>query len=83
MLNLIQAVRLLGLNDDELINFCTSSGSWFSICTSVKRLRQRADMKAIRVYKISPHHDRFDIEVSWEFVIAPEDMDAVRKASWY
>ena len=83
MINLIQAVRLLGLDDSELIDFCTAPGSFYSICASVNRLRKRADMKAIRVYKIHPHHNRFDPDVSWEFIIAPKDMDAVRKASWY
>lgn len=83
MLTLIQAVRLLGLRDSDLIYFCDAPGSRYDILASVSKLRKKADMKAIRVYKIHPHHDRFDIEVCWEFVIAPKDMDAVRKASWY
>ena len=74
MITLIQAVRLLGLNDYDLVWFCDMPHSFADVCMSVAKMRKRLDMRAIRVYRIGTSHFWCSEDESIEFIVSPKDV---------
>lgn len=77
MLTLIQAVRLLGLRDDDFVYFCCWPQDRYSPYMSVAKMRKYLDMKAIRVYRIGTNHNIWDPETSIEFIVSLKDVQHI------
>lgn len=74
MINLIQAIKLLGIRDDEIINFSTKSHHKISNpWANVGLLRKSVDMKRIDIRKIGTDYYTYDPGVNWEFVVSEKD----------
>ena len=73
MITLTQAVRLLGLRDDDGAYLVLQPGCDMIYCVymSVRDMRHRLDMKKIHVSHISPNHFKYtwDPSICWEFTI--------------
>ena len=68
-MNLLHAIRLLDLRDDEIVHLCKRPRQSEAPMYSVKELRRRFDLRSIEVRKISPDYYRYSEGVNWEFVI--------------
>ena len=77
MINLIQAVRLLGLRDDDFVYFCCRPQDRYSQYMSVAKMRKYLDMKAIRVHRIGTNHFVFAPEVTIEFIVSLRDVQHI------
>lgn len=74
MINLIQAIKLLGIRDDEIINFSTKSHLKMSNpWANVGLLRKSVDMKKVDIRKIGTDYYTCDPSVNWEFVVSEKD----------
>lgn len=74
MINLIQAIKLLDIRDDEIINFSAKlhhkiANPW----ANVGLLRKSVDMRRIDIRKIRTDYYTYDPGVSWEFVVSEKD----------
>jgi hypothetical protein len=78
MITLIQAIKLLDIEDDEIINFSTKSKSHNNKMSdpwaNVGLLRKSVDMKRIDIRKIGTDYYAYDPGVSWEFVVSEKDL---------
>lgn len=74
MINLIQAIKLLDIGDDEIINFSTKSHHKLSNpWANVRLLRKSVDMRRVDIRKIGTNYYTYDPKVSWEFVVSEKD----------
>lgn len=75
MISLIEAVKLLALDDDYGINFCTKpEDKTNDVYMCVRNMRKYLDMRLVAVRKIGLFHYRYNPDVSLEFVVSPEDL---------
>ena len=68
-MNLLNAIRLLDLDDDECVHIAKRWQQSEAPMYSVKELRKRFDLRAIEVRKINPWHFRYSESINWEFII--------------
>ena len=74
MLSLIQAIKLLSIKDDEIINFSTNSHHKISNpWANVGLLRKSVDMRRIGIRKIRTDYYTYDAGINWEFVVTEKD----------
>ena len=74
MITLIQAIKLLDVKDDEIINFSTKSRHKISNpWANVGLLRKSVDMRRIDIRKIGTDYYAYDPGVNWEFVVSEKD----------
>lgn len=60
MISLIKAIRLCRIREDEFIYLKERGKDNFMCpCFSLREIRQKFDMRAIKVYAISPKFERF------------------------
>lgn len=73
MITLAQAVRLLGLSNDDGAYLVLQPGCNMMNCVymSLRDMRHRLDMREIRVTHINPNHFKYTWEPNtcWEFTI--------------
>ena len=75
MISLIEAVKLLDLDDAYGINFCIKSEDTMNdVYMCVRNIRKYLDMRLVTVYKIGLYHYRYNPDVSLEFVVSPKDL---------
>ncbi len=77
MINMIQAVRLLGIADYEIVTISISHGYLTMPSFPVSDLRKYFDMKNTKVTRIYTHGSIYDCDINWEFIV---DNDTFRKA---
>ena len=68
-MNLLHAIRLLDLDDSDIVHLAKRPQQDEAYATSVRQLRNRFDLRSIEVRKINPWHYRYCSEIYWEFVI--------------
>lgn len=68
-INLIQAIRLLGISDSECITFATKHGDLFAPFFSVSEIRKLFDMRAAHVTRIYTHRHIECYDIEWEFIV--------------
>ena len=68
-MNLLNAIRMLDIDDDEVVHLVKRPQQSEAPMYSVKELRRRFDLRAIEVRKINPWHFRYAEGVNWEFII--------------
>ena len=68
-MNLLNAIRMLDIDDDEVVHLAKRPQQSEAPMYSVKELRRSFDLRAIEVRKINPWHYRYAENVNWEFVI--------------
>ena len=74
MINLIQAIKLLDIGDDEIINFSTKSHHKISNpWANVGLLRKSVDMRRVDIRKIGTNYYTYDPNVNWEFIVSEKD----------
>lgn len=69
MITLKQAIKLLDLDDDEIVYICKEHHQPFASCYSVREIRNKFDMKNTIVKKIYPNHFVYTGDLDWEFII--------------
>lgn len=79
MLTLIQAIRLLDIQDYEIIAFSTTSEFWSAPEFSVSDIKKYFDMKHTQVTKITTHRRVYDSDINWGFVVDEKTFDQARK----
>ncbi len=79
MISLIQAIRLLGINDSEGITLSTKHGDIFMPHFIVQEVRKRFDMKNIRVYKVYRYRSIYDTEINWEFIVDKKTIELAKE----
>lgn len=60
MITLSQAIKLLDLNDSDIVCLCKKRFDRDGQLISVKALREKYDMRKITVTKIYPYHFQYD-----------------------
>lgn len=80
MITLSEAIKLIDLCDWEGINFVMKLGENFCPYLSVQDVRKYMDMRKARVFKISPHHDTYSPEVSWELQVDSDTWAQAKRA---
>ena len=68
-MNLLNAIRLLDLRDDQLVHLAKRPEQAEAPSYSVRDLRRRFDLRRVDVRKINPYHFRYCGEIWWEFII--------------
>ena len=69
MITLKQAIKILGLDDNDFIYLCKEHCEAFAPYYTVKQIKNKFDMKNTKVKKIYPYHFRYSNELEWEFII--------------
>lgn len=69
MITLKQAIKLLGLEDNDRVFLCEKHCETFADSYSIKEIRNKFDMKKIMVKRIYPNHYIFSGDLDWEFII--------------
>lgn len=69
MVSLKQAVRLLDLQDDEMVYICHEHCEPCVLPISVKSIREKYDMRKTMVKRIYAYHFRCSDAMDWELVI--------------
>lgn len=69
MITLKQAIKILGLSDDDMVFLCKEHLETFAPYLSVKRIREKYDIKNTKVIRIYPYHFLYDDSLDWELII--------------
>lgn len=69
MVTLKQAIRLLDLDDNEIIYICKEHHQIFASSYSIREIRNKFDMKHTIVKKIYPNHFMYSGDLCWEFIV--------------
>ena len=71
MITLKQAIKLLSLDDSDIVYICKKHHQSFADHYSVREIRNKFDMKNTIVKKIYPNHFVYSGDLDWEFIIQP------------
>ena len=74
-INLIQIIRLLVIDDSEIITFSTRHGDPLAPFFSVAEIRKRFDMKRICPKRVYTHGSVYTEDINWEFIVDKKTFD--------
>lgn len=80
MVSLLEAIKLLNLEENDLVSFCVHSEESFSPALSVYFMRKYLDMKKIKVRHIGLYHYRYAPNVNLEFIVGKSDLQVIKRA---
>ena len=70
MITLKQAIKLLDLDNNDIVYLCFKHCESFAPFYTVRQIKNKFDMKKIKVKKIYPNHFIFSDGQDWEFIIS-------------
>ena len=79
MINLIEAVKLLNLNDDCIVNFSNGYRQVGDPWANVGLLRKYVDMRKVVIRKIGTGYYPLEPCINWEFIVSDIDYAYLKK----